>query len=260
MITNSGILEALIYHKRHRPKKYDFSHTSFFLFLNITREINKIKTNLLSVNKWNIYSLFWKDYGFERFSDPDQYVKNILLKYKLPSDMVMNIILVTMPRVLGYVFNPVSFWLCFDQNDELLVVLSEVNNTFGERHTYLCFNKDLSPIQKNNFIHREKVFHVSPFCEVSGHYKFKFNITPNNMKIDINYYQDNKILISTFISCYKKELSDKKLIKYFFFYPFVTFKVMILIHYHALRLFMKKIPYFKKPIRPKDNITGGFSE
>ena len=260
MITETGILEASVYHKRHHPKVYDFSHPCFFLVLNVTNELSLLNRKLFSIDKWNLYSLFWKDYGVKEFANPDSYVKSILKEQQLDHVTIKNIVLVTMPRLLGYVFNPVSFWLCFDQNDDLVIVLSEVNNTFGERHIYVCFNESLSAITENEFIHREKVFHVSPFCEVKGYYKFQFMIAPQNIKININYYQDDSILISTTIKGDKVALKDRKLIKYFFFYPFITFKVIALIHYHALRLFMKKVPYFKKPKKPQNDITGGLNE
>ena len=162
---------------------------------------------------------------------------------------------ITMPKILGYCFNPVSFWLCFDQENNLLSVLAEVNNTFGERHAYLCFNKNFNAIKPDDILTREKVFHVSPFCKIEGEYEFRFAINKKNININIDYYKDHKILITTLIKGINTPLTDKNLLKNFFIYSISVIKVIFLIHYHAFWLWIKKVSYIKKPSKPKVDIT-----
>ena len=231
------LLKTTVFHKRHSPVEYGFSHKVVFLVLNLK---SIPKTRFFSVDKFNLFSLWLKDYKF---------AKNV------PVENIHEIILLTIPKVLGKGFNPVSFWCCLNKNHELLCVLAEVNNTFGETHGYLCHHNSWEIIEKNQILDKPKIFHVSPFCEVRGHYNFRFEFTEKKIHIDINYYQNDNLLISTAIRGKKVPLNDKNLMKYFFLYPFMAFKVIFLIHYHALRLWLKKVPYFKKPIKPKIDIS-----
>jgi DUF1365 family protein len=253
--SRSDLLEASVYHKRHSPVIYSFFHKVFYINLNLNDIDKGFDSRIFSINKSNIFSLFWKDYGFKKFDDPKNYIKNAVESFNLDSKNIKNISLLTMPKILGHCFNPVSFWLCFNQKDDLFIVLAEVNNTFGERHGYLLYKKDLSPILNSDYLTRLKMFHVSPFCSLQGEYFFKFNIDSEKIKIIIDYHQDGKKLISTSINGDRKKICDRNLVKYFFIYPLMTFKVIVLIHYHALRLWLKKVKYIKKPSKPKKNIT-----
>ena len=255
MIENSALVEMKVYHKRHKPKQYEFSHKVLYLLLKLGKSTSTIKSKFFSINKFNIFSLFWRDYGFKKFNDPEEYIKKILRDFNIQSDKIESIFLLTIPKIFGCGFNPVSFWLCFDANKLLRSVLAEVNNTFGERHGYLCFNKDIEPISKFNTIDHPKVFHVSPFCTVTGHYEFLFDISAKSIQINIDYYNNDKKLISTSIKGINIEISDKNFAKYLFLAPFMTIKVLLLIHYHAGLLWLKKIPYIKKPPKLDIDIT-----
>jgi DUF1365 family protein len=255
MIENSSIIDMSIYHKRSSPKSYAFSHKMLYMILKLEDINADIKTKLFSINRINFFSLFMKDYGFKKFGDPIKYIKQTLDDFNIKPSNAHSIFLLTMPKFLGLGFNPVSFWLCFNKDQLLCVVLAEVNNTFGERHGYLCFNKGLEPISHFNTINHPKVFHVSPFCKVQGHYEFRFAINKKNVKIDIDYYDEDKKLITTSIKGDAQEVTDKNLIKYLFAIPIMTIKVIFLIHYHALFLWFRKIPYITKPIKPDSDIT-----
>jgi DUF1365 family protein len=171
------------------------------------------------------------------------------------TDQITNIFLLTMPKFFGYAFNPVSFFLCFNQHQQLIAVLAEVHNTFKERHTYLCHHENFTPITNLDVLHKEKKLHVSPFCQVEGYYKFRFLINAQKIKIDIDYYANDDKLISTSINGKLSVMRERTLIKYFFLNMFAPFKVIFLIHYHAFCLWCKKIPYFKKPPTPNNNIS-----
>ena len=147
-----------------------------------------------------------------------------------------NIFLQTFPRIIGYVFNPVCFWYCYDE-DKLIAIICAVNNTFGESHNYVIKLEE----DKTTYT-LPKEFHVSPFYDINGKYKFDFSKN-NNVKID--YYFDIRLQLWT----------DLNLLKTFFQHPFYTVLVIILIHYQALKLFFKKNKYFSKPIKLSKDVT-----
>lgn len=253
MIYQTSILDAKIYHKRYKPKEYDFLHKGFFIFFDIDDFSNNFKSKILSINRFNYFSLYYKDYGFQKFDNPKEYILSILSRKKYKTDKIKKIYLLSFPRILGYVFNPVSFWLCFDNNQNLLFALAEVNNTFGERHMYIC-QKD-GVIKSNDIISKEKKFHVSPMFDVNGYYNFQFHVSKNKIKVQINYFLNNKLNLSSYIDGKLSKFSDIKMIKNIFIYPLMSFKVIILIHYHALRLLLKGIKFNTKPSKSKENIS-----
>jgi hypothetical protein len=161
-----------------------------------------------------------------------------------------------MPRILGYIFNPVSFWFCSDNKDKIRAVLCEVNNTFGERHFYFCSHKNNEIIKPKDLIYADKIFHVSPFLEREGKYCFRFSFQHNSCGAWIDYFDKNgnkKLVTSIFGKFHKL---SKKSINYFFWkYPLITIKTILLIHWQALRLKLKGIRYISKPAQIKETLT-----
>ena len=231
------IFNAKVMHKRLFPKENSFNYSVFYLALPLP--VDPIETFFLRFDP--------KDLGFQDGSDPEVFAKKILLTYGL-NEKIENIVLITMPKMFGYVFNPVSFYFCFDNHKKILAVIAEVHNTFGERHSYLCAHPDHSPIDENHWLEAEKIFHVSPFLPRDGTYRFNFSFKENRISIYIDYYdfKQNKQLMTSLIGKLVP-LDNISLNKTFWNQPFLTFKTIILIHLQALRLLCKKIPYFKKP-------------
>jgi DUF1365 family protein len=255
MITQSGLLKTIVYHKRFVPNVHSFRHTVFYVILHDKDFSKPPHTKLLSLNRFNLFSVFLNDYGFNKINSVREYINSTLEKFSIDSSIISHITLVTLPKIFGYAFNPVSFWLCFDEKDQLRICLVEVNNTFGERHGYLCYQSDVSPILAHDVLHHKKVFHVSPFCQVTGDYQFKFDVDSKKIYITIDYLKNSETIITTSIHGKRIALNDKNLLKCFFSYPFMLFKVIFLIHYHAIRLWIKNVPFFKKPTKPTTDIS-----
>lgn len=195
-----------------------------------------------------MFSLHRKDYGFDDIQDFKSYVKNALIQFDIPESYATSITLMTIPSILGYSFNPITFWFCYDTEKSMRVVLVEVHNTFQERHGYVCFLQDFMPITSLTKVIRPKLLHVSPFCQVKGEYSFTFDVTDKKIKVSIDYREEGKKTISTYIETTDiMPLTDRNILRCFFLNPFVTFKVILLIHYQAFRLWCKKIKYFVKP-------------
>jgi hypothetical protein len=254
-----GIKPALILsrvmHKRLRPKVNKFFYRVFYLYLPLSR-LDSLKNSWwFGINKWGIFSFDEKSYG-PRDNTPLLIWIRALLKQNDLDRADGEVVLVTMPKVLGYAFNPVSFWLCHDKNDDLRAVLYEVNNTFGEHHFYLCAHKDQRVIKSDEILEAKKVFHVSPFLERNGFYKFRVSQAKGSFGVWVDYYGDDqeKILL-TAVTGYKKNWSGGNFAKAFVCIPLETIKVVLMIHWQALKIWCKKIPYISKPKQYNKNIT-----
>ena len=245
MVIAPQLFTARVVHKRLFPKKTAFHYGIYYLALPLPAP--PIPGRLASFHT--------NDVGTRDGRDPTPWVRSLLADYDL-DNKTQNIILLTMPRVLGYVFNPVSFYLCLDNSGALRAVLCEVHNTFGEQHNYLCANPDHAPITADQWLEAEKVFHVSPFLERRGAYKFRFDIDVDTLGIWIDYYdhQQQKQLITSLTGTLAP-LTSRALKQAFWQHPLVTVKAIVLIHWQALKLVMKRIGYHAKPVQLPQRIT-----
>ncbi|MGD0142009.1 MAG: DUF1365 domain-containing protein [Rhizomicrobium sp.] len=241
-------LDASIFHARHRPRRNAFRYSAVYLALATTDLRQSRPAGLFSIDRPNLFGLRTGDYG-DRRSPPDAWIRTVLAEWNL-READGEIVLVTMPRVFGFVFNPVSFWLCLDKSGRLRGVLAEVNNTFGERHSYLCFHDDHRPIAPEDRLHARKVFHVSPFIDVKGEYRFRFSYASDRIAIAIDLFDDDGLLLSTTIGGPLRRLTAWRLLRALLINPLLPFKVVGLIHYQALKLWLKKIRHFRKPMPP----------
>lgn len=254
MVIPSGLFVANVFHKRFSPKENAFNYKLYYFSIFLKDASRFSRFRLLSKDQLNFFSLYEKDYGFPSFKPFEGSLQNIINKQDHPFE-IKDILLITLPRVLGYAFNPISFWFCFDNFDNLKAVFCEVNNTFGERHGYFCMKNDGSGILKDDLLKSKKAFHVSPFYTVEGDYEFRFHVEQKQIGIWIDYYISGSKTLSTSLVGIRRDLSDKSLLMAFFRYPFVTLKVIILIHYQAIKLYLKNVTYKQKPPPPKNEIT-----
>lgn len=158
--------------------------------------------------------------------------------------------LLTQPRVLGHVFNPVSFWFCFDKDDSLYAVVSEVTNTFGTRHSYLCHKSDLSPILPGDRIVADKEMHVSPFQKIEGTYTFRFDYRAERVGVWIDYTRDNGGLIATLTGT-RQKLTNRSILWALVRRPFGARRAFALIVWQAFKLWAKKarfVPFRSVPV------------
>jgi DUF1365 family protein len=252
MIKNSSIYNGTVIHKRFKPKVHFFKYKVFSLLIDLS-EINLMdkNLNLFSYNKFNIVSFFDIDHGPRDGSSIKDWVIKNLNKNHISTKNI-NIKLLCYPRIFGYVFNPLSVFFIYNKNSNLISILYEVKNTFGEQHTYIFRVKK----NKNLIQHKcKKKFHVSPFIEMNCVYFFK-TLKPNKkISVIINLFdQKGKILYAS-QDGKKKFLNNKNLLKSYLSHPLMTFKVILAIHYEALKLWKKVIKFIKKNIKIKNDIT-----
>jgi len=252
-INSSFLVFAKVMHKRLLPRVNQFVYNVFYICFDISK-INNLNKKFFSLNKFNFFSFYEKDYGPKDGSSIENWARNILKNQQIDKN-INKIFLFTHPRILGYVFNPASFLFCLNEHEKLMAVIVQVNNTFGENHSYLIFNKNNSEIGNNQWFEADKEFHVSPFFERKGYYKFRFIFEQNKIAIWIDYFANEKKLLTSVI--YKKQVNfdNINLILAFIKIPFMTLKVIILIHIQALKIFIKKIKYIPKPEPKNSKIT-----
>jgi uncharacterized protein len=168
----------------------------------------------------------------------------------------------TFPSVLGYAFKPVSVWFCHAANGSLSAVLAEVHNTFGEQHTYLLRHSDGTPLRDGQTVHAHKMFHVSPFFPVRGHYQFRWLVKPQQSVLRIDYLDaqhqpaaPDAISLSTSISGQHRAISVVSCIRALLVYPAQAFSVVARIHWQAAKLWVKRVPFFRLPAQPAQAVT-----
>ena len=164
------------------------------------------------------------------------------------------ILLLAQPRVLGHVFNPVCFWLIHDRDDVLRVVIAEVSNTFGDRHSYLCHHDNLRPIGPGDTLEARKIFHVSPFQPVTGDYAFRFDIRADRIGVWIDYRTGNGGLYAT-LTGPRKPLTNRAILGACLRRPFGSRRVLGLIHWQAMKLWWKGARYRVRPVPPTKDVT-----
>ncbi len=236
-------------HTRLRPARNAFAYRTYFLMLPM-RSLATSPNTALARNRFASISFYDKDHGDGR-SNALQWLDELLQQQGI-EDASGEVWLHCYPRVLGYTFKPVSFWYCHRLDNSLRAIVVEVNNTFGEKHVYL-----LDHAQLGLEMQATKVFHVSPFCDVQGHYRFRFMTTPTYSRTvaRIDYDDAQGALINTSVSGDLQPLDAQAVRKALFSYGAMTLAVIARIHWQALKLFFKRVPFFSKPSPPTVLVT-----
>ena len=237
------LLQARVMHDRLRPARNRFVYPVFCLRLNLDA-LPKLQRWWFGVDSVSIVSLRTRDYGPRDGSDLAIWMRARLRAAGLPDDG--EIWLQTFPRVFGYVFNPVSFWYCHDRDGHLRALVAEVNNTFGGRHAYLVTAPDLGPIHDDTVLATRKCLHVSPFNDVCGHYAFQVREAGDTSFIGIDYFDDDGLVLRTSLAGHKHPLTGLAFLKALMRQPWITLSVTIRIHWQAMRLWARRVPFHGK--------------
>ncbi len=252
MIKESYIYTGEVIHKRFKPKKHFFRYKVFSIFLDLN-EIEIINKNIsfFSYNRFNLLSFYDKDHGHRDGSSLVEWVKSNIQSVGI-NENNLQIKILCYPRILGYVFNPLSIFFVYNSKSDLISILYEVKNTFGEQHTYVFQVNEKSEIYKN---YCKKKFYVSPFMDLKSEYFFKI-LKPNKiLSIVIDQRDKEGKLLFASQSGVRSNLNSKNLIFSYLKHPLMTFKIISAIHFEALRLWLKGIKLVKKFIKIKNNIS-----
>lgn len=247
---NSCLYRATVMHHRLEPRKHRFHYDIFMFYIDLD-ELEQLRKKLLlySNDRFNFFSLKRKEHLQLPMHAPDnsktikEQIKEFLFENGIEQE-TGKIMLLTNLNILGYNFNPVSFYFCFDEKDQPFCAVAEVSNTFGEMKPFL--------LTKENFINGKyslntvKNFYVSPFIDHDAHFDFNLELPDERLNIRIDDFKDgNRFFIST-LTGKRKPLNNLYISWYAIRFPFVTLKIITLIHWNALKLWLKKLPYHKK--------------
>jgi len=252
MTKHSYIYTGTVIHKRFKPKVHTFNYKVFSLLIDLS-EIELLDKNLkmFSHDRFNIISFFNKDHGPRDGSSLKNWVTDHLKKNGIEHNDIQ-IKLLCYPRILGYVFNPLSVFYVYDRNSNLISILYEVKNTFGEQHIYVFKTK-----KDQNLIQHvcKKKFHVSPFIPMNCIYFFRLLKPGNKISVIIDLQDPEGKILYASQDGVKSELNNTNLIKSYLKHPLMTFKIIIAIHFEAFKLWTKGIKFISKKIKIKNNIS-----
>ena len=243
-----------VMHERHVQAHNRFVYPSAFLRLPLGR-LDQVRAPLLGIERANLFSFRSRDHGARDGSPLLPWIRALLNERGLAAACDGEIVLQTMPRILGFVFNPVSFWFCHDHAGGLRAVLAEVNNTFGERHNYLLHHADLRPIGAGDELRASKRFHVSPFFPVRGEYRFCFEQRGAVHAVSIELWDGGERQLSTRLAGRAEAVGGASMAKWLARQPFMTLGVVARIHWQALRLALRRVSFFRKPAPPLEETT-----
>ncbi len=238
----SSLYLGRLVHLRRSPKRHRLQVPLYMLYLDLDELEQVDSTLLLNVDGPGLLSFHRSDY----FGDPEKPLKQSLLEAvsrELGISNISSIRVLTQVRVLGYVFNPVSFYFCFSEDEQLLAVVSEITNTpWNERHAYYLRaqgNRVALSFHKN--------FHVSPFFPMEQCYDWYFSSPGEGLKVIMKNYQEGKLVFSAHLSLTRNILAPRNIFKTFFQYPLMSIWIHFLIYLHALLLKLKGVPFFAHP-------------
>lgn len=236
-------------HARLRPAPHAFAYPTFFLLLPM-RAMRRDGAGALARNRRGLLSFWDRDHG-DGGDDALAWLDATLAREGI-ADADGEAWLHCYPRVLGHTFKPVSFWYCHRADGTLRAVVVEVNNTFGERHCYLL---DAPAWGVEQVAH--KVFHVSPFCRVEGKYRFRFLLCPARRRTVARVDHDDAggPLLQTSVSGALQDATPAVLRAALWRHPVLTLGVVARIHWQALRLWLRRVPFFSKPAAPGAFLT-----
>ena len=210
---------------------------------------------LFGRNRAGVFSLRDADHGgAPRRGRGAPWAREVLAAHDLAPVTDGALLLLAQPRVLGHVFNPVSFWLAQDRQGRLRAVIAEVSNTFGDRHSYLCAHHDRRPIGREDRLCATKIFHVSPFQPIAGGYEFRFDIRPDRVGVWIELSTGAESLQAT-LTGKRRRLTDGAILGAVLRRPFGSRRVLGLIHWQALKLWWKGARYRVRPEPPAEDVS-----
>lgn len=250
----SALYAGVVMHHRLRPREHKLRYRIFYFLLDLD-EIDALARQLrfFSHNRFNFFSFYARDHGGEGGSSLREKVERHLREAKIDHSGAIR--LLTMPRLLGYAFNPLSIYFCHRRDGSLSAILYEVNNTFGQRHNYLI----PVPSDATGLIRQEsqKSFYVSPFMTTEMDYSFSVLPPGKDLAVSVTGRDEAGPLIVAKLTARRQELTDASLARAFCVYPMLTFKVMLGIHWEALLIWLKGVGLHPRPSPPDQEVTLG---
>jgi DUF1365 family protein len=262
----SSLYECRVMHHRFAPKAHRFAYRIFMFAVDLD-DLGRLGRGIpiLSVNRRNLYSFREDDYlpTGEKVHNPSAPASAVAapgLRERVHAFLGEHgvsipggrVILLTLPRVAGYLFNPVSFYFCTDSAGRPAAAIAEVTNTFHEMKPYFLGPDALAGEDGEFRLRVPKHFYVSPFSDVDVAFDFRLRNPGEGLSVQIDDYAGEERTLTSVLTGRRRPLSAARLAWCSVKYPLITVKVILLIHLHALLLRMKRVPWFRKAARPLD--------
>lgn len=245
---SSALYRGTLRHARRAVRPHAFSYRTYQVLLNLD-ELAELGARVwpFGYNRPALTTFHDRDHLHEGDEPLREKLSRLLRRAGL-DDPSGPTLLLTNLRVLGYVFNPVSFFYCLDRDHHLRTVVAEVNNTFGERHCYLL--TDLRPAAAGVLAEASKVFHVSPFFPIAGQYRFTFTPPGQRLDVRIELRRDGSLDFWAGFGADRLPFTSRTLLGALTAVPLVTLRTIAAIHWQALLLWRKRLPFHRKPAPP----------
>lgn len=249
----SALFPGHVTHARLKPREHRLAYRIYSLLIDLD-ELERLdrQLKLFSVDRFNLFSFYRKDRGDRSGSDLKAQVEHVMRAGGIEPDGGP-IRLLTMPRLLGWAFNPLSVFFCYSKNDSLRAILWEVDNTFGERHGYMIPTMDSGGAEIVQ--HCDKAFYVSPFMDMDLRYTFRVAPPTDKLSIRIETRDDKGLVLTARHLAKRTDLSDAALLKAFFAIPFLTLRVVGGIHWEALKIWVKGVGLRVRPKPPEEPVS-----
>lgn len=247
----SSLYAGSVIHRRLRPKTHSLKYRVFWLLADLD-ELSQLDMSLrlFGYNRFSLFGFYNRDHGDGSETPLRQQVEAHLRQAGIEHGGPIR--LLSMPRILGYVFNPISVYFCHRTDGTLSAILYEVNNTFGQRHNYLAPAGEGTIRQTS-----AKTLYVSPFNDMKMSYEFRVQPPGNAVAVAVDVLDPDGLMLSTALSGRKRDLSDGALLRLFFTFPLLTLKVIAGIHWEALQLWLKGMKISNRPPQPDRPVTIG---
>jgi uncharacterized protein len=250
------LLRGKVWHRRDKPAHNEFTYRVFYASYELN-EPQIVKPALFSFNRFNVMSVRETDHGTRNGSSLLTWATDTFTSAGVGVPDGSTIELIAHPRIFGYAFNPISYFLLLDAKRELRAVICEVNNTFGDNHNYVLAHEDGRVISKDDVFYADKQLYVSPFNTMRGGYTFCFKKTTAGFGSDIVYLNNDEPVLKTAVYGTYTDCTSLSILTTYITYPLMTIMVVVRIHWQAVKLFFKKVPHTLHE-RPAP-ISGGFT-
>lgn len=241
---SSSLYVGNVMHVRKKPVEYQFNYGTLSIKIDIDRiEAEADALRWLSLNRFNLVSLNYKDHGPRDGTPWRLWIDPFLAQYQV--EKPARVELICYPRVLGYSFNPLAMWYAYNQQNQLIAIVAEVSNTFGQWHHYVL--KTPQPVETTIKAEADKIFHVSPFIDMNARYHFRLRLPTEDVYTYIRETRDNEGFFYASQTGKIQDLNDKNLLKQVGFAPLHMLKVIGLIHWWALKIWLKGGKFHRTP-------------
>ena len=248
--SDNALYTGEVRHARYRPRTHRFTYRVFSAFLNVDDiDHNRLNLKLFSIDKFNLFSFRRRDHGAKDGSPLRPFIERLLHEADVQAPEQIHILCYL--RMFGFAFNPLTVYYCRHKG-RLTAMVYEVRNTFGDDHIYVVpMEGKHAKAARPLLHHRDKLMHVSPFIGMQATYHFSAQAPDENLRLVIRETQNAEpLLVASFVGA-RAGLSDANLLKAFLRHPLMTVKVLVAIHFEAAKLFLKGVPFIKRPEPPQ---------